>query len=95
MTHGVYVWKRYCWLTRSISDAVNSVYFLNSMKSRGKNPNAPITALMSPKNGSIAAKVVAMMTDSDREIILGITFRVENSLLFGSPNVRSSTPFVG
>lgn len=32
-----------------------------SMKSRGKNQNAPITALMSPKNGSIAAKVVAML----------------------------------
>ena len=34
MTHGVYVWKRYCWLTRSISDAVNSVYFLNGWPSR-------------------------------------------------------------
>lgn len=65
------------------------------MKSRGMKPKAPITELMSPKNGSIAATVVAVMTDSDREITLGITLRAENSLLVGSANALSSTSFVG
>lgn len=65
------------------------------MKSRGMKPKAPITELMSPKNGSIAAMVVAKTTDSERKINLGITLRVENSLLFGSTNARSSTSFVG
>ena len=65
------------------------------IKSRGMKPKAPMTALMSPKNGSIAAMVVAMTTEREREISLGITLRVENSVLDGSPNVLSSTSFVG
>lgn len=65
------------------------------MKSRGMKPKAPMKALMSPKNGSIAAIVVAITTDSDLETILGITLRADHSLLFGSANVLSSTSFVG
>lgn len=64
-------------------------------KSSGRNPNAPITAFISPKNGSIADNVVAMPTDRDRDITLGITFRAENCSLFGSANNPSSTSFVG
>nr|GMD12591.1 proteinaceous RNase P 2 isoform X1 [Ipomoea batatas] len=64
-------------------------------KSSGINPNAPITAFMSPKNGSIAAIVVATTTDNDRDITLGITFLLENSPLFGSPNILSNISFVG
>jgi hypothetical protein len=48
------------------------------MKSRGMNPNAPITALISPKKGNIAAIAVAMITDNDRETNLGTTLRMEN-----------------
>ena len=59
---------------------VNLQKSIGSMKSRGKNPKAPITALMSPKNGSIAAMVVAAMTDSDRDITLGITLIVGRKL---------------
>ena len=65
------------------------------MKSRGMKPKAPMTELMSPKNGSIAAIVVAITTDNDLETNLGITLRAENSLLFGSAKVLSSTSFVG
>lgn len=68
---------------------------IGKMKSRGMKPNAPMTALTSPKNGSIAAMVVDMTTDIDRAINLGIKFREENSLLDGSANVFSSTSFVG
>lgn len=64
-------------------------------KSSGMKPKAPRTEFMSPKNGSIAATNVAMITDSDREMILGITFRRENSLLSGSAKVFSRTSFVG
>jgi len=64
-------------------------------KSRGMKPKAPINELISPKNGSIAAIVVAMMTDIDLETALGITFRAENSFRFGSEKVFSSTSFVG
>lgn len=66
-----------------------------NMKSSGMKPKAPITALMSAKNGSIAAIVVDITTDSDREINLGTALRPENSGLLASPNVRSSTSFVG
>ena len=66
-----------------------------NIKSSGIKPNAPMTALMSPKNGSIAAIVVAITTDSDRAISLGIAFRAENSVLVGSASVLSSTSFVG
>lgn len=48
------------------------------MKSRGMQPNAPIKALMSPKKGNIAATVVAITTNNDREINLGTTLRMEN-----------------
>ena len=65
------------------------------IKSRGMNPKAPMSEFMSPKNGSIAPKVVAATTDSERAISLGKTLRGENSLLEGSPNVLSSTSFVG
>ena len=68
---------------------------IGKMKSRGMKPNAPMTALMSPKNGSIAAIMVAVMTDNERVTTLGITFLVENSGLDASPNVFSSTSFVG
>lgn len=64
-------------------------------KSRGMKPKAPITELMSPKKGSIAAIVVAATTDSDRAITLGMILRAENSPLVGSANVFSSTSFVG
>lgn len=47
-------------------------------KSRGMKPKAPIKELRSPKNGSIAAKVVAMTIITDRSITLGITLRTEN-----------------
>jgi hypothetical protein len=66
-----------------------------NIKSRGMKPNAPITALMSPKNGSIAAIIVAITTDIDRAISLGMAFRAENSELLGSASVLSSTSFVG
>lgn len=66
-----------------------------NIKSSGMNPKAPMTELMSPKNGSIAAIVVAMMTEQDRETSLGKTFLGENSLLVGSANARSRTSFVG
>ncbi|CAN1171554.1 hypothetical protein LINPERHAP2_LOCUS29641, partial [Linum perenne] len=65
------------------------------MKSNGMKPKAPIIALMSPKNGSIAANVVARTTEADRDRILGTTFRAENCSLFGSPNRLSRTSFVG
>lgn len=65
------------------------------MKSSGIKPNAPIIEFMSPKNGSMAAIVVAIVIANDREITLGITLRLENSGLFGSANVCSSTSFVG
>jgi len=58
-------------------------------------PNAPNKAIMSPKKGSIAANVVAMITDSDREINRGTTLRIENSPFFGSENLFSNTTFVG
>ena len=64
-------------------------------KSRGKNPNAPKSPFMSPKKGSIAAIVIAIATDMDRAMVLGMTFRIENCLLFGSANARSRTSFVG
>lgn len=64
-------------------------------KSSGRNPNAPIIAFMSPKNGSIAAIIVAATTDIDRDITLGMTFLLENSSLFGSPNILSNISFVG
>ena len=64
-------------------------------KSRGMKPKAPITALMSPKKGSIAEIIVAVMTEREWEITLGMTFRAENSPLVGSEKVRSSTSFVG
>lgn len=47
-------------------------------KSSGMNPKAPISELISPKNGSMAAIVVAMTTDSDLKITLGTTFLTEN-----------------
>ena len=47
-------------------------------KIKGMHPNAPITALMSPKKGNIAARVVAMITDNERRISLGTTLRIEN-----------------
>lgn len=65
------------------------------MKSSGMKPKAPMSEFMSPKNGSIAAITVAATVANDREITLGITFRIENSLLFGSPNACSNTSFVG
>ena len=65
------------------------------MKSKGMNPKDPINALMSPKNGSIAAIVVEIMTDNDLETTRGRTLRAENSSLLGSANIRSSTSFVG
>lgn len=68
---------------------------IGKTKSSGMKPKAPMSALMSPKNGSIAPKVVAATTDREREINLGTTLRPENSLLEGSPNVFSSTSFVG
>lgn len=49
-----------------------------STKSSGMNPKAPIRELISPKNGSMAAIVVAMTTDSDLNITLGTTFLTEN-----------------
>lgn len=64
-------------------------------KSRGMKPKAPMTELMSPKNGSIAAMVVDITTDNERATTLGITLRGENSLLIGSAKVCSSTSFVG
>ncbi|KAL6967089.1 hypothetical protein U1Q18_032894 [Sarracenia purpurea var. burkii] len=64
-------------------------------KSSGKKPKAPMTALMSPKKGSIAAISVAVTTERDRETNLGMTFRAENSPLVGSANVLSNTSFVG
>jgi hypothetical protein len=48
------------------------------MKSKGMHPNAPNNAMMSPKKGSMAAKNVALITDNDRKINLGITLRMEN-----------------
>lgn len=65
------------------------------MKSRGMNPNAPINAIRSPKKGNIAANIVAITTDNDRDINLGITLRIENCLLFGSANCFSNASLVG
>ncbi|GMN67076.1 hypothetical protein TIFTF001_036140 [Ficus carica] len=65
------------------------------MKSRGMHPNAPITVLMSPEKGNMAATVVAMTTDNDRKTNLGIVLRTENCSIFRSANLRSSTSFVG
>lgn len=48
------------------------------MKSKGMHPNAPNTAMMSPKKGSIAAINVAVITESDRNISRGMTLRIEN-----------------
>lgn len=64
-------------------------------KSGGIKPKATISKFISPKNGSIAVIVVATVIANDREITMGITLRLENSGLFGSPNVCSSTSFVG
>jgi hypothetical protein len=64
-------------------------------KSSGIKPKAPMSEFMSPKNGSMAAITVEIVTANDREITLGITLRLENSGLFGSPNVCSNTSFVG
>lgn len=58
-------------------------------------PNAPNKAIMSPKKGSIAGNVVAMITDSDREINRRTTLRIENSSFLVSENRFSSTIFVG
>ncbi|KAK3015929.1 hypothetical protein RJ639_007696 [Escallonia herrerae] len=51
---------------------------MGSMKSRGMQPNAPNKAMMSPKNGNIAATVVATITDNDLVINRGTTLRMEN-----------------
>ncbi|GKD50076.1 hypothetical protein Tco_1279052, partial [Tanacetum coccineum] len=64
-------------------------------KSSGMNLNASINTMTSPKNGNITAIVVAMITYSDLEINLGITFLAENSVLVGSANALSRTSFVG
>ena len=65
------------------------------MKSRGMNPNAPISAIRSPKKGNMAANMVAITTDNDRDINLGTMLRIENCFLFGSANFFSNASFVG
>ena len=65
------------------------------MKSRGMHPNAPNKAIISGKNGNIAAKTVAAATDSDRSTTLGTTLRMENCPILGSPKVASNISFVG
>lgn len=65
------------------------------MKSRGMNANAPNNAIISGKNGNIAAKSVAAATDIDLESTLGTTLRIENCPFFGSPKIDSNNSFVG
>lgn len=68
---------------------------IGNIKSRGMNANAPNNAIISGKNGNIAAKTVAAATDIDLESTLGTTFLMENCPLFGSPNIVSNNSFVG
>lgn len=65
------------------------------IKSRGMKPKAPMSAFTSPKNGSNAAIVVAIITEMDLEITLDITLRRENGLHFGSTNISSRSMFAG
>lgn len=68
---------------------------IGNIKSIGMQPKAPSTAIISPKNGNIAANNVATTTDNDLEINLGTTFLIENSPTFGSANIVSNNSFVG
>lgn len=65
------------------------------IKSRGMKPKAPISALTSPKNGSKAAIVVAIIAEMDLEITLDVTLLRENGLEFESTNIFSRSIFAG
>ena len=53
-------------------------------KSSGVKPKEPITAFMSPKNGSAAEMKVASTTYDDRKRIRGTRLRMENFPSFTS-----------
>lgn len=64
-------------------------------KSRGMKPKAPSNEFISPKNGSIAAKIVATTTKKERAASRGMTLRIENSFFVGSLSVLSKISFIG
>jgi len=59
------------------------------------NPNAPNTAMMSPKKGSIAAIKVATLTYTERRNSLGMRLRRENLPVLASPDFPSKTSNMG